>query len=179
MNDCSCPPVVATTHFGLTRSPRKAALAFALAITPLLSTVAFTAEAGCTDPNAKAKPGATGLMSAQNFGIYDWDESTQVWVLDQAGYAPFAETETLQSGDFAIPASTFGGGSVGGGDGTQINLQADGIRAGARQGSAKTGAGSRCDEIHVMPATVDIDFRPADDTGLMRLTIFRAVGDGG
>jgi len=167
----------------LTRSPRKAALAFALAVAPLLSTVAFTAEAFCTQPTAKAQTGTSGLTTTQNFGIYDWDESAQAWVLDQAGYAAFAESETLQAGDISIPATVFsggsGGGGGGGGGGTQVELQADELPTDAHQGSSKTGTSSLCDEPVKMPATVVVGFRPTGGVGFLRLSVFRGGGGGG
>jgi len=146
-------------------------------------TVAFTAEAFCTQPTAKAQTGTSGLTTTQNFGIYDWDESAQAWVLDQAGYAAFAESETLQAGDISIPATVFsggsGGGGGGGGGGTQVELQADELPTDAHHGSSKTGTSSLCDEPVVMPTTVVVGFRPTGGVGFLRLSVFRGGGGGG
>ncbi len=174
-----CPPPRSAR---LNRAPRNAALAFALAVAPLLSTLSFNAAATCTNPTAKAQTGSSTLTATQNFGIYDWNESAQTWVLDQAGYAAFAESETLQAGDISIPASVFsggGGGTGGGGGGTQVNLQADELPMAAGRGSAKTGTSSLCDDPTVMPATIVNGYRPSGGVGFLRLSVFRGGGGGG
>ncbi|PKM16660.1 MAG: hypothetical protein CVV12_01810 [Gammaproteobacteria bacterium HGW-Gammaproteobacteria-2] len=152
-----------------------------MAIAPLLATLSFHATATCTNPTLTAQPGSSTLTATQNFGIYDWDESAQAWVLDQAGYAAFAETETLQAGDISIPASVFsggGGGTGGGGGGTQVNLQAGEIPTDTHQGSSKTGTTSLCGDPPVMPATIVTGFRPSGGVGFLRLSVFR-IGGGG
>lgn len=104
-------------------------------------------------------------------------------MLDQAGYAAFAESETLQAGDISIPATVFsggsGGGGGGGGGGTQVELQADELPTDAYHGSSKTGTSSLCDEPVVMPTTVVVGFRPTGGVGFLRLSVFRGGGGGG
>lgn len=184
MNHLTCVPVavIAPPPPRLSRAPRNAALVFALAVAPLLSTLSFNAVAFCTQPTAKAATGSSALTATQNFGIYDWDESAQAWVLDQAGYAAFVESETLQAGDISIPASVFSGGGGGtgggGGGGTHVNLQADEPTAVVDHSAAKAGTSSLCaDDPPRMPATIVTGFRPTGGGGgignfLHRLVVF-------
>lgn len=80
-------------------------------------------QAGCIKPTSGSTPMST-TATYENVGLYEWHEDLQAWVLVQATYTPYFETEQLVAGDELIAESDFrsydGAGGGGGGDGGQV-----------------------------------------------------------
>lgn len=95
------------------------------------------AVANCDSPSAAlAGPGVQSVY--ENAGIYEWNEGLQAWVLVEAAYVPFFETETLRPGDEYIAPEVLWG-AEGGGSGGGYLVQGGGTQP--RRGQGRGGAG--------------------------------------
>lgn len=118
----------------------------------------------------------------ENAGVYEWNESLQAWVLIEATYIPYFESETLREFDEYIPPGTFWGSGGGGGSGGDIVLP-NGAESGRGKRIKDSGnvAASSCSEPHDMPPVVVTGRRPSSYGSILSIfwrgnLLDRAVG---
>lgn len=129
----------------------------------------------CVAPNATSL--STATTGSSNFGVYEWDENAQAWILLEARFESFAETEVRWADDYFYPSTTFssGSGGSGGGDYHQKSLPPS-------RGKPEDIAASCADGVPTLPEVLVTGPRPAPSSlgsFRLRMGLFRAIGGGG
>lgn len=115
---------------------------------------------GCDSPDSS---------STYNYGIYQWSQFVQAWVLLEEGYNPQAPYVQYQPGDILLPESVFTGGGSGGGGGHQVQ----GIGASKKPIGNQT-VSSGCTRLPTMIVTA----APMASAGFL-MSVFRTIPNGG
>jgi hypothetical protein len=131
----------------------------------------------CVAPNATSV--STASTGSSNFGVYEWDEHAQAWILLEARFENFAETEVRWADDYFYPATTFSsgsGGSGGSGGGDYHQNSAPPSRGGRKSIIAS------CVDAPTLPEVLVTGPRPASSSlgsFRLRMGLFRAIGGSG
>ncbi len=132
----------------------------------------------CVAPNAS--PVSIASFDTPNFGIYEWDDVASVWILHEARFEAFAETEVRWADDYYYPPATFssgsgGSGGSGGGDYHQKSVPPS-------RGRREDAAISCIDDPPTLPEVLVTGPRPVSSSlGSLRLRmgLFRAINGNG